>query len=299
MDDIRQQPLKSTIFDTALIFEGGGMRASYTAGMANVLLENGLFFDSVYGVSAGSSHTVNYLSRDIPRTKKSFVDLVKDRRYAGLGYFFLHEGWFNAHYCYQEVAKPDGALPFDIETFRANPAHACISGFQPDTGKTVYWTEEDMQTTEDLMIRVRASSSMPFFMPETVVDGIPYYDGGLGCDAGLLLPKAQLDGFERFFVVLTRPRGYRKVPPDHQKAIRYYYFRRPALYEALVNRWHVYNDILDELEQLERDGKAYLVYPENMQVSNVEGRYELLQKSYDDGYAQAQAELDRWKEFLL
>jgi predicted patatin/cPLA2 family phospholipase len=294
-----EKPLESNIFDTALIFEGGGMRASYTAGTVVTLLENGLYFNNVYGVSAGSSHTVNYLSRDIPRTKKSFVDLVQDHHYAGLGHFFLHEGWFNSYYCYQKVAKPDGALPYDIDTFCANPAHACIEGFQADTGKTVYWTEKDMRTTEDLMARVRASSSMPFFMPETIIDGVSYYDGGLGEDAGLMLPKAKQDGFKRFFVVLTRPKGYRKTPPDHQRLMKFYYFRRPAVYEALVNRWHIYNDILDELEQLERDGKAFLVYPENMKVYNMEGDFKLLQQSYEDGYAQAQRELESWKEFLL
>ena len=57
--------------DVALIFEGGGMRASYTAGAVVTLLENNLNFGDVYGISAGSSHTVNYVSRDTVRTKMS------------------------------------------------------------------------------------------------------------------------------------------------------------------------------------------------------------------------------------
>lgn len=292
------EPFKSTIFDTALIFEGGGMRASYTAGTVNTLLENGIYFDNVYGVSAGSSHTVNYLSRDIPRIKKSFVDLLSDPHCIGLGYFLLGEGWFNSRYCYIDDAQPDGVLPYDIDAFRSNPAHACIAAFQCGTGKTVYWTEQDMQTTDDLMQRVRASSSMPFFMPMTEVAGMPYYDGGLAEGAGLLLPKAKRDGFKRFFIVLTRPKGYRKEPARKQTAIKTYYWKHPEVYDALVNRWREYNDVLDEMEQLERDGKALIVYPENMQVTNVEGRYPQLQRSYEDGYAQAQREVGRWKEFL-
>ncbi len=58
------QLMQNNIFDTALIFEGGGMRASYTAGVVNTLLENELYFDFVAGISAGASHSVNYLSRD-------------------------------------------------------------------------------------------------------------------------------------------------------------------------------------------------------------------------------------------
>lgn len=49
------------IDDVALIFEGGGMRASYTAGVVTTLLERKLSFPKVYGISAGASHTVNYV----------------------------------------------------------------------------------------------------------------------------------------------------------------------------------------------------------------------------------------------
>lgn len=57
------------IDDVALIFEGGGMRASYTAGVVTTLLERKLSFPKVYGISAGASHTVNYVSRDTERSR--------------------------------------------------------------------------------------------------------------------------------------------------------------------------------------------------------------------------------------
>ena len=64
------------ITDVALIFEGGGMRAAYTAAVVTRLLEEGINFGAVYGISAGSSHTVNYVSRDSERARASFTDLV-------------------------------------------------------------------------------------------------------------------------------------------------------------------------------------------------------------------------------
>ena len=57
------------IDDVALVFEGGGMRASYTAGVVTTLLERKLSFPKVYGISAGASHTVNYVSCDIERSR--------------------------------------------------------------------------------------------------------------------------------------------------------------------------------------------------------------------------------------
>ena len=62
--------------DTALIFEGGGMRNSYTAACVKTLIANGVEFGWVGGVSAGASHTVNFFvqwkaSWTLPRIRAS------------------------------------------------------------------------------------------------------------------------------------------------------------------------------------------------------------------------------------
>lgn len=70
------------------------MRASYTSGLLNNLLEGGIFFDYVCGISAGASHTVNYISRDTDRAKRSFVDLALDPKFGGWLSFLRGEGLF-------------------------------------------------------------------------------------------------------------------------------------------------------------------------------------------------------------
>jgi len=89
----KNQPLVSNIHDTALIFEGGGMRASYTSGFVAMLLEQKIYFDYVAGISAGSSLTVNYLSRDIKRTKRSFTEFVSDPSFGDLKSWLKGEGF--------------------------------------------------------------------------------------------------------------------------------------------------------------------------------------------------------------
>ena len=64
---------ENDVRDCALVFEGGGYRASYTAGIARVLLEQGIDFGYVCGISAGASHTVDYVSRDLWRTRVAFL----------------------------------------------------------------------------------------------------------------------------------------------------------------------------------------------------------------------------------
>lgn len=286
----------NNIRDTALIFEGGGMRASYTAGFLNTLLENEIFFDYVAGISAGSSHCVNYLSRDTQRAKRSFVDLVSDPNFGGWRSFFKGEGFFRSQYIYEETPYPDASLPLDFSTFMANPAQLRIGVFERDNGELKYYTKEDVHDLQDLMKIVRSSSSMPIFMPPTYYDGHYYVDGGLG--GGIALDIAKKDGMKRFFVVLTRKKGYRKSPVKFKGFIKTYYHKHPVVVEAMLKRHSIYNQTLEELEQLESEGKAFLVYPEDMRVSNREINMNKLSESYRLGYAQGQRDLFKWKEFL-
>ena len=50
-----------------LILEGGAMRGLFTAGVLDVLMENGIEFDGTIGVSAGACFGCNYKSRQIGR----------------------------------------------------------------------------------------------------------------------------------------------------------------------------------------------------------------------------------------
>ena len=93
--------------NTVLMFEGGGMRASYTAAMASLLLEQNITFGHVCGISAGSSHTVNYLSGDIWRTRASFTDLVMEPEFGGAKTFAQGKGMFSAHWIYEEAGLPE------------------------------------------------------------------------------------------------------------------------------------------------------------------------------------------------
>ena len=143
---------------------------------------------------------------------------------------------------------------------------------------------------------VRCSSSMPIFMPPTYYDGHYYVDGGIG--GGIALDIAKKDGLKKFFVVLSREKGYRKKPLPFGRMLKAYYRKHPLIAEAMLKRHIVYNETLDELEQLQSEGKAYLVYPEVMPVANREVNYQKLYASYQLGYEQGKRDVSKWKEFL-
>ncbi len=296
--------LDSNINDVALIFEGGGMRASYTAGAVVALLQNDMHFGRVYGISAGASHTVNYVSRDAARARASFTDLVRDPEFGGVGSLLSGRGFFNAHHLYEGIAEDlagtGDVMAFDFDTFRESTADVHIEGFDWETGETVAWTKADMPTLRDMMIRVRASSTMPIFMPPTAIDGRTFMDGGMGTSWGICLDAARRDGFSRFFIVRTQPKGYRKRPigAAARAVFRAAFRKHPLVAERTILRPGPYNALCDEIEQLERTGEAYVFYPRVMPVDNKETNWEKLNASYEMGYAQAHDEVGVWEKWL-
>lgn len=290
----------SNVTDTALIFEGGGMRASYTSAMVAEMIRGEIFVDWVAGISAGSSNTANYLARDAARARASFVDLVGDPQFGGFGTLVRGKGWFNAEYIYQRTGGPGQALPFDFSTYRTNPARSNFGAFRCDTGEQVWFTKADTPTMDDLMVRVRASSTMPGLMPTVAIGGLDYVDGALGPDGGIGLDRAQAAGFDKFLVVLTRDRGYVKPAPSRSQAALYrILFRRyPAVIDALMHRHEGYNAIREELFELEAAGRAYLFVPDIMPVENGERDTAKLAASHAAGLEQARRELPAIREFL-
>ena len=290
--------LRSNVSDVALIFEGGGMRGAYSAGVMAALLGEGIFFDYVCGISAGSSNTVSYIARSPERARAAFVDFADDPRFGSWWTWIQGKGLFNAKYIYEETYLPDGPLPFDFESFSANPAQFRIGAFDAAAAQTIYWSRQDIKCTADLMRKVRASSSIPLVMPTVDIDGRLYVDGALGVGGGLALSVAQRDGYTKFFVVRTRERTYVKPPYRLSSVLKILYHRYPAIAEGIAVRHTQYNATHEELLELERQGQAYIVFPKQMTLTNQTRDVVTLQAGYEAGLAQGHSEAPAWKDFL-
>lgn len=292
------EELAPNVPGVALVFEGGGMRASLTSAVVVRLIREGIRFPFVSGISAGSSNTANYLAQQAGRARRSFVEFANDPKLGNLRTFARGDGLFNAKYIYEETGLPDQALPFDWETFCTNPAERRFGAFDADSGEQVWWSQKDFHEMNDLMVRVRASSTMPVLMPPVHLDGRVYVDGALGPSGGIPIDVAEASGYEKFFVVLTRERGYVKRQERFPAFYRRYFRRHPAVADALEQRWRRYNATRELLFELEQEGKAYLFVPERMPVSNGERKVRKLRAAHELGLAQIDRELPRLREFL-
>ena len=291
-------PITRRARDVALVFESGGMRGAYTAALVQVLLEAGLFFPWVGGISAGCTNTVNMVSRDLWRTREAFVGLTTDPRTGGWGSFVRRQGYFNSEHIYRHTAAPDESIPFDWPVFKSTEATVRIGSFRCDTGEEVYWGLEDVHEMADLLPRCQASSSMPVLMPIVYIDGVPYLDGGLGPTGGFAIDAAAADGYRRMLVVSTRPAGYRKSDSKCPGVYRQLFRRYPAVAEGIISRPSNYNRTMEELEAAQREGRVYLFQPDRMAVVNGELRYDRIVGAYEAGLVQARRELPRILEFL-
>ena len=289
-----------TIDDTALVFEGGGMRNAYTAALVSRLIAEGINFPHISGVSAGSSHLCNFTSRDAIRSHATFVDLVEDPEFGGLKHFRKGHGYFNAEYIYQQICYPDGAMPFNMDTFLANPATTRVATFNATRGEERWFSKEEMSTLDTLGPIVRASSTLPILMPPVEIDGDTYVDGALGPNGGLPFDQPLREGYRKLLVVLTRPRDFVKdpMPASVGALLRTAYRSFPSVFEGVALRTDRYNAGRRFLFELEERGQAYVFAPDNLWINNTESRRERLEATYRAGLVQAVREMPAIKAFL-
>lgn len=286
------------VTDTALVFEGGAMRAVYSAAVLEALIESDVRFQWVCGNSASTSHVAFYMAQDPQRMRTLYTKFPSDPRFGGVRTWLRGHGFFNSEYIFGQAGTPGHPLQLDWPAIEDRGIAFRMSGFNPATGETRHWGNEDIHSARDFFLHAQASSSLPFIMPPVMIDGEPWYDGAFGPTGGIPIDSAQLDGYEKFFIVLTRTREYVKAPSNFPKIIRRHYRRFPALAESIISRHDRYNRTKEKVLELERQGKAYVFSPETMLVTNGTRNLRLLNAAYEQGLAQARAEMPAMKEFL-
>lgn len=264
--------------ETGLVLEGGGMRGVFTCGVLDYLMDHNIRFPYVIGVSAGACNGLSYASCQRGRAKYSNIDLLEKYNYIGFKYLLKKRNIMDFDLLFEEF--PEHILPYDYDTYFASPERYVMVTTNCLTGEANYFEEKrDKHRVIDI---VRASSSLPFVCPIAYVDGIPMLDGGI-VDS-IPLQRAMADGCTQNLVVLTRNRGYRKdskdvvVPP-------FIYRKYPKLRTALSRRCAVYNQQLEIVEQMEDEGKIFVIRPQQpVSVDRIERDVRKLTAFYEEGY---------------
>ena len=271
---------------TGLVLEGGALRGLFTAGVLDVLMENGVTFYGMIGVSAGAAFGCNFKSGQAGRVIRYNMTYAKDWRYCSLKSLIRTGNLFGAEFAYHTIA--DELDPFDNEAFEINPMEFHLVATEVHTGRAVY--RKISQGGTNLYEWLRASSAMPVLSKIVDVDGYQLLDGGIA--DSIPLRYFQGLGYERNLVVLTQPSLYRKTPLKMQWLIEKRLSKYPALCKALAHRHEMYNRQLLYVAEQESKGNVIVIQPEStLPISHITHDRAKMRETYNLGRKAAEKKL--------
>ena len=275
-----------------LILEGGGMRGAFTAGVLDYWMSRGLWFQNVYGVSAGACQACSYLCRQPGRGLRVWVNYTDDPRFISLRSLLTTGDMIGAELNYDLV--PRKLDPLDNAAFLSSGARFTAVLTDVETGKPAYIPIRDMFEDIDA---VRASASLPLVSRMVTYRGRRYLDGGVS--DSIPIRRAIADGCDRNVLVLTQAPGYRKEPNKALPLMKLRYGKYPGLVEAVARRHIMYNDALDFIKKEEAAGRLFVLRPDApLNIGRVEKDPEKLTRIHDMGFAVAERNHQALLEFV-
>lgn len=280
------------MIEAGLVVEGGGMRGVYTAGVLDYFMEKNLYFDDCYGVSAGACHISSYVSKQIGRSIKVTLDYINDKRYCSVNSLIKTGDMFGVEMLYDLI--PNKLELYDYDTFNKFKGNFYSVVTNCKTGKAEYIKIKDMKKD---IIAVRASSSLPLLSRIVEINGKEYLDGGI--TDSIPIKKSIKDGHKKNVVILTRDKTYRKSKPKFLSFFKLKYKKYPNLVKAIENRYKMYNETLDFIEEEKAKNKVFIIQPKlPVKISRIEKDKDKLKALYNQGYEDAKEIYEDLMKFL-
>ena len=279
---------------TGLVLEGGALRAIFSSGVCDGLLEGNVMPDYLVGVSAGIAYGVSYLSRQPRRNLEVVTTYAPDHRYMGMNNLAdkNNRSYFGLKFAYDTI--PNELIPFDYDTFAAYPGQVEAVVTNLNTGKADYL---EVARRERNNLLLQATCAMPLMFPIYHINGQPYLDGGVA--DSIPWKHAMEQGCDRVLVVMTHPRSYVRKDEKLMPLIRKTYREYPNFVAAMEDRAQRYNEDREQIFELERQGKLLVIAPEStMGVSRTERDPDKLRLLWGHGYQAAVDRLEEVREFF-
>ena len=278
---------------TGLVLEGGALRGLFTAGIIDVLMEHGVTFDGIVGVSAGACFGCNYKSHQPGRALRYNLRYAHDPRYYSLWSLLTTGSIFGPRFAYHTL--PQRLDPFDIQAFDSSPMQFHLVATDVRTGQPIYRRFD--RFSQDLYEWIRASSAMPIVSNTVTIGDHLLLDGGI--TDSIPLQYFQEQGFQRNLVILTQPASYQKKPLAWRWLIQRLMRRHPNLIAAWERRHEMYNAQLQYIAQQQATGNTLVLCPEDtLPIRHLTHDRRLMQQTYDHGRHVAEKELKRILSFV-
>ena len=269
------------------------MRGMFTAGVMDVLMEQGIVFDGAVGVSAGAAFGVNYKSGQIGRVLRYNTRFVRDRSYCGLGVLLKTGNIYSTQFCYEEVPLRHDI--FDFDAYQRDPMEFYVVATDVESGDAVYHKYEGWD--DHGFDWIRASASMPIVSQIVEIDGQKLLDGGVADSIPVRFFESI--GYDRNVVVLTRSKEFVKKKNELMPLVKLKYRKYPRFIERMAERHKAYNETLAYIEKKEQSGELFVIRPAaELPVGRVEKDPEKLKAAYEIGRETASECIARLVDFL-
>ena len=273
-----------------LVLEGGAMRGMFTAGVTDVLMEEGVCFDGMAGISAGAVFGCNVKSGQIGRTIRYNKKYSRDPRFGSFRSWITTGDYFGVDFCYRTI--PRELDPFDQKAFQENPMEFYVGATDVNSGRCLFHKCEDGGDVDTKWMQ--ASASMPLVSRPVVIDGHELLDGGIVCSVPYQVMEE--NGYDRNVISLTRPADYVKK----KTILPGWCFRKyPKIREAMLVRHEAYARQMEEIAEREKAGRALVIRPEeDLGIARTEKDPAELERVYQAGRDVATKRLLEIKGFL-
>lgn len=263
---------------------GGGLRDIYGAGVFDYCIEHHIDFDYALGISAGSANCGSYLAKQKGRNYLFYMEYPFRKDYMSMRNFVRDGSYLDFHYIYGELSNHDGENPLDYDTLKKNPAIFEVLAYDANSGESHYFTKEDL--APDSYQIFAASCCLPIVCKPVVIDGVPYYDGGLADP--IPLDHMFEQGCDQIVLILTKPRNAFRTSHDDEMNAKILEHVDPLAAKNLRLRYQRYNDSLEKAIELEKEGKVLIVAPDTIGdmstlTKDKQALYLLYHKGYVDG----------------
>lgn len=275
-----------------LVLEGGAMRGLYTAGVLDIMMDNGIRADTVIGTSAGVLFGVNYASGQRGRALRYNLKYAPKGCYMGIRSLLTTGNIINKQFAYYDL--PSKLDVFDEAAYEASGIKFYATVTNVETGEAEYIRINDCFEQMEVM---RATSAMPYVSRIVEYEGKKYLDGGVA--DSIPVEKCLEMGCDRVIVVLTRPVEYRKGDTNPRLANFFYGKKYPKAALRINSRPKEYNACIEKIIEMEKRGEIFVIRPSRtVKVKHIERDTRKLQEIYDLGAADCMEKIDRLKQYI-
>lgn len=270
----------------AMVLEGGGLRGAYTGGVCAWMIENGIEFDVLVGVSSGAMFACLTALKDTKMIHDISVNASVEPGNIGLS-AFLREGQIVGYNKLFQTILIE-RLGFDVKKLKALKKPLVEYGlYRFKEQKTVWKNQYDL---DDQAKYMQAACTLPLAGRNVKIDGEYWMD----CGVNTMIPidRANTHQVDKMIIVVTKaPNFVRKDnSPLTQFLLDLNYFKYKTLLKEFRARKDVYNREMEQAKTLAQEGKALLIQPtRDFGAKRFKATYEQVQAMYELGQADCEA----------